>query len=249
MENNDFIKRIEDLSSRCERKYEVTASSFLTPAEQQKLKRWDEFRPKNTKLVLHGGADGCERRIAFFLPEYMEPGDLEPGEYIKAIELTAYFGTPGHRDYMGALLGMGIARERLGDIAVTEKEAYVFCTPGIEKHLLGIEKVGRVTVKAKTVELSQVELPPRKSKKISFSVMSMRLDAVAAGMFGLSRTESARLISGGQVSLNYEECLKTDLQVEEGDIVSLRGHGKGIVGAPGGLSRKGRQFLEAEILI
>ena len=79
--------------------------------------------------------------------------------------------------------------------------------------------------------------------------MSMRLDAVTAGMFNLSRTACARQITEGNVSLNYSVCMKTDAAVEEGDVISLRGHGKGTVSGLGGSSRKGRQFVEAEILL
>ena len=72
-------------------------------------------------------------------------------------------------------------------------------------------------------------------------------DAVVGGMFNLSRTEAARQISAGNVSINYQESLKTDFAVKENDIVSLRGAGKGRVTGTGGTSRKGRLFVYAEI--
>ena len=84
-------------------------------------------------------------------------------------------------------------------------------------------------------------------KQVSFTVKSMRLDAVAAGMFGLSRSSAADFIVAGDVSLNYSQCMKADAAVKEGDIISLRGKGKGAVGAGGGMSRKGRLFVNAEI--
>ena len=79
-------------------------------------------------------------------------------------------------------------------------------------------------------------------------MMSMRLDAILAGMFHVSRTEAARQIEAGAVSVNYEECLKADRIVHEGDVISLRGAGKGSVTGTGGTSRKGRLFVYAEIL-
>ena len=84
-------------------------------------------------------------------------------------------------------------------------------------------------------------------KQKSFSVQSLRLDAVVGGMFNLSRTEAARQISAGNVSLNYLESNKTDCVIKEGDILSLRGAGKGAVTGIGGTSRKGRLFVYAEI--
>ena len=148
---------------------------------------------------------------------------------------------------MGALLGMGIGREWLGDIWVQGDTAYIFCLPSVLRHLLSIEKVGRVSVKAEELPLDALRAPERKVKELSFTVMSPRLDAVVAGMFRLSRTEAARQISLGMVSINYSLSNKTDTAVREGDILSLRGAGKGKVTGFGGNSRKGRLYVYTEI--
>ena len=189
----------------------------------------------------------CERTVCFFLPEYLDPEAFDASEYLCAIRLTAHFGTPGHRDYLGALLGMGIGREWLGDIWVAENVAYVFCLPSVQRHLLSIEKVGRCGVTAEALPPASVPAPERKRRQKSFSVQTLRLDAVVGGMFNLSRTEAARQISAGNVSVNYQESLKTDFAVKDGDIVSLRGAGKGRITGTGGTSRKGRLFVSAEI--
>ena len=249
MENSEFtglFKRAEDLAARCERSCMLTSTAFLTPAEKYALTQWSGNR-SDVKLLFSGGHEACERTVAFFLPEYMEREYFDPGEYIKVIRLRAFFGAPGHRDYMGALLGMGIERSRLGDIWVRDDTAVVFCLPGIEKHLLGIDKVGRYTVKAEEIPLDGLAAPERNVKKISFTVMSPRLDAVAGGMFNISRTEAARHISAGNVSVNYSVSDKTDMMIKEGDIVSLRGSGKGEITGTGGTSRKGRLYIYADI--
>ena len=245
MENNEFEKRLEDLYRRCEKNCDVTMTGFLSPAERALAELW--AKRSACSLLFCGGDEHCERTVAFFLPYYMEEESFCPDEYIKAIHLTAHFGTPAHRDYMGALLGMGIGREWLGDIRVIEKDAYIFCLPSVHRHLMSIEKVGRVGVKAADIPLSLVPAPQRQVKSLSFSVMSMRLDAVAAAMFSLSRTECAKHINAGNVSLNHLQCLKTDCPVKEGDIISLRGAGKGCITGTGGTSRKGRLFVYAEI--
>lgn len=245
MENHELIRRAEDLSLRCEKNGTVTHTGFLTPAERYQLEGW--ARHGGVRVLFFGGGPECERTAAFFLPDWMEEDAFEPSDYLCALKLTAFFGEPGHRDYMGAILGMGIGREWLGDILVREDTAYLFCMPSVLRHLLGIEKVGRVSVKAEELALSAVPSPERARKPLSFSVMSLRLDAIVAGMFSLSRTEAARRIEAGAVSLNYEECLKTDHPVKEGDILSLRGAGKGTVTGTGGTSRKGRLFVYAEL--
>jgi RNA-binding protein YlmH len=245
MENNELIRRAEDLYARCQRSGSLTHTGFLTPAEQYRLTVWAKH--SGARLCFSGGGENCERALAFFLPDWMEEDALEPADYLCALRITAFFGEPGHRDYLGAILGMGIGREWLGDIRVAGNTAHVFCLPSVLRHLLGIEKVGRVSVKAEELPLAQVPAPEREVRELSFSVMSMRLDAVAAGMFQLSRASAARQIEAGAVSLNYEECLKTDRIVKEGDVLSLRGAGKGRILGTGGTSRKGRLYVYAEI--
>lgn len=245
MENSELIKRAEDLSARCRRSGRLTQTNFLTPAERYQLESW--AKRGGYEVIFSGGQEGCERTAAFFLPEWMDPENFDVSEYIRAIRVTAYFGTPGHRDYMGAVLGMGVGREWIGDIRVDGDEAYIFCLPGVERHLVTIDKVGRCGVKAVAVELSEVPEPVRQVKSVSFSVMSMRLDAVVGGMFDLSRTEAAKQIAYGNVSVNYSVSEKPDLAVKPGDVVSLRGAGKGTVTGTGGTSRKGRLFVYAEI--
>ena len=245
MENSELLKRARDLAERCERSGTVCVSGFLSPAEQHELQTRLGYIPCG--LVFHGGGENCERAAAFFLPDYMTEEMLDVSEYLCAMKLKAYFGQPGHRDYMGALLGMGIGREWLGDIQVEGDTAYVFCMKSVLRHLLSIEKAGRYTVKASQVPLEEVPARKVETESVSFSVMSPRLDAVAAGLFHLSRTEAAKQIAAGNVSLNYSQCLKADCIVKEGDILSLKGKGKGSISGMGGTSRKGRLFVYGEI--
>lgn len=245
MEKAELIKRAEDLSARCERTGKLTHTLFLTPAERYELTQCAAQLP--VQPAFFGGHEACERTAAFFLPYYMEADSFSPVDYIRAIRLTAHFGEPGHRDYMGALLGMGIGREWLGDIWVDGSVAYAFCMDSVSAHLLSLDKVGRCGVSAQSIELQDLPQPKRDVGEISFSVMSTRLDAVTAGMFKLSRTEASKRIAAGLVSVNYTECLKPDLTVADGDIISVRGVGKGRFIGTGGTSRKGRLFVYAEI--
>lgn len=247
MENEELIRRAEDLLARCEKNCELTSTAFLTPAEQYALKKWAEHKPE-CSVVFHGGHPDCERKAAFFLPYYLDESSFDASEYISAMSVKVGFGEPEHRDYMGAILALGIRREWLGDIWVAGGSATVFCLPTVERHLLdGLDKVGRYGVKTQKLVLSDIEVPEKSTKAVTFSVSSPRLDSVAAGMFHLSRTQAAERISAGELSLNYSQCLKTDTTVREGDVISLRGCGKGVVGAQGGTSRKGRIFISAEM--
>jgi len=246
--DDELIRRAEDLAERCGRTGTVTLSGFLTPAEVYALEAWGRAG-RDCTLLLHGGYAGAERQVAFFLPDWMEPESFDPGEYLCAVRLTAHFGEPGHRDYLGAALGLGIGREWLGDILIDGSTAYLFCLPSVKQHiLLNLDKVGRCGVTAKEISLSEVPAQERKMRESVFSVKSLRLDAVCAGMFSLSRTAAAEAIGQGLVTLNYAVCQKPDAPIRDGDILSLRGKGKGeILDAGGKESRKGRLFVKVGI--
>lgn len=249
MENEELFKRIDDLAARAERQGLVTMTGFLTPAEQYALRPWMSA-VRDISVILTGGQDECERQAAFFLPEWLDPAYFDVAEYIRAVRVTAHFGAPGHRDYLGAALGLGIQREWLGDIRIDGETAYIFCLPSVERLLLDeLTKVGRCGVTTCAVPLIDIPRPERKVKKLTFTLKSLRLDSAAGSMFGLSRTSAADLIRMGAASLNYAECDRVDAPVKEGDVISLRGHGKGSITAVGGRSRKDRLFVEAEIWI
>ena len=246
MENDELERRAADLAARCEKNAEISHSLFLTPAEQVHLEKWARHGTDCT-VLFHGGREQCQRRAAFFLPYWMDADCFDPTELIRCVEIKAFFGEPGHRDYLGAALGLGIDRQWLGDIWTDGGTAWIFCLPSVEGHLLAsLDKVGRVGVKTRSVPLGEPPAPEMKTERVSFTVKSPRLDAAAAGLFSLSRTECARLIAAGGLSLNYEPCLRPDAAVREGDVLSLRGYGKGEVTAFGGVSRKGRMFMECE---
>ncbi len=247
MTNEELFKRAEDLAERCERTGSVTSTAFLTPAEQYAL---HSFRARgNVTMIMHGGVAGAERACAFFLPDWMEEAMFDPAETIRCVRVTAHFGAPGHRDYLGALLGMGVKREWIGDILISDSTAHVLCLKSVEAHLLTIEKVGRCGVKTAAVPLSAVPAPERKVRPVSFTVQSPRLDAVLAGLFHLSRTQAAERVRAGEASLNYAECLRPDAEIRPGDVLSLRGHGKAAVTDIGGQSRKGRVYVSGEVYV
>ena len=248
MDKHELLRRAQDLCERCERTASVTHTGFLSPAERVQVEGWSRGR-KDCRLLFHGGGTDCERCVGFFLPDWLAEEDFKPADYLCALRLTAHFGSPGHRDYLGAVLGMGVGRDWVGDIRIDGERACIFCLPSVQKHLLGIDKVGRCAVKAEALPLAEVPEPERRVEERSFSVQSLRLDAVVAGMFRLSRSEAARQIGAGNVSLNYLESLKTDSVVQPGDILSLRGAGKGKITGTGGVSRKGRLFVYAEIYL
>jgi len=244
MQNLELERRAEELWRRSLDRSIVTHTNFLTPAEQYTLAHLPHLRPA---LYLWGGFPDAERRIAFFLPEYLTAEDFDPVEYLTAFQIRCRFAEIGHRDVLGSLLGLGLERWSIGDIYVSGEEAWFFCLPSVAGLIsMELTRIGRNGADVREIPLDQVTLPERHREEVRFTVSSLRLDAVLAGVFHLSRGTAAELIESGAVQLNYAVCEKTSAPVEPGDVFSLRGYGKACLREIGGKSRKDRIHLVVE---
>lgn len=241
----DLLRRAMDLAGRAEKYAAPTNTSFLTLAEQAELSRLVRGEPQITMELFGGDAD-CDRKCAFFLPSWQEA--LDEPEAIGALHIIAAFGTPGHRDYLGSVMALGVKRESLGDIRMTEGGAYLYCLRSVQDYICqNLEKIGHCGVKVAPVMLHEVPAMVREYKSVTFTVQSPRLDSICGGIFGLSRTAAQGRIIQGSVFVNDLPCLKPDAPVHPGDIITLRGSGKATLRDPGGTSRKGRTFIRADI--
>ena len=215
---------------------------FLSPGEQASvtdlLNAWG--RPRH---LFFGGYEGAERAVCAFLPDWQEEAD--ESEYMTALRCTyRKEDTLTHRDFLGSLMAQGVTREKLGDILVSEGSCDLIVSRDIAPYLLqNVTSAGRVKLSVSEIELSDLSVPALKVKEIRDTVSTLRLDAVAASGFSMSRGKAQELISSGRVQLNYRETLKSDAPVAQGDVISARGLGKFEVAEVGGLSKKGRTAL------
>lgn len=197
-----------------------------------------------------GGYEGAERQVCAFLPDWLAPEDWREGEEcpLSALSVTAPPGSGlTHRDYLGALLGLGVTREKLGDLLLHGDQCQVVCLKELEPVLLSqLSQAGRHRVRVEPCPLSALTPPEQRVKVIRDTVAALRLDAVAAAGFSTSRAKMGELIAAGRVSLNGRECLKPDRAVEAGAVLSCRGLGKCVLRETPGQSKKGRTMVLIE---
>lgn len=226
------------------------ATDFLSP--QQRARALDLLRLagiSESSYVLQGGYEGAERQVLQFLPDWMEPEIAEtPIRCLRAVfreeeQLT-------HRDFLGSLMGMGIVREKVGDILVAPGSADLLVLEGVADFLLrSWSSAGRTRLRVSAIGLESLHIPVIQRKEVRDTVSSLRLDAVAASGFRLARGKAAALIESGKVQLNWRECVKPDKLLEAGDVVSARGFGKFELSEVGGLTRKGRVSIVLQIYV
>lgn len=237
MEEEIFEKRLRELALRAAHRDEAVFTHFLDLAQAQTA--GIIAREAGVRLAMNGGYGEAERRVAAFYGDE-EPTDAEWPISAVRISWRPQFGTPGHRDILGALMGLGFERERIGDIVLDKECAWLFAEPEMAGYIAAnLQSAGRVSVKCEIVP-GVPDLPEPEGRHVRDTVPSMRLDALLAAGFSLSRSEAARAIGQGKVYLNQVQTLRTDTAVPEGALVSLRGSGRFQLEAIEGETRKGR---------
>lgn len=190
-----------------------------------------------------GGADFCERKMIRF-------GNLDMPYPIACIHITPslkkFADDLSHRDFLGALINLGIKRETLGDIIVRDNEAFVFCLTNIAGFITdNLNRIKHTSVKC---VLSDV-IPDNSYITIEeheYNVASLRLDAVIGELCKLSRSQSQLLIREKKVFINGRITENNSYTVKPEDKITVRGIGRFIFGDTVRNTKKGRFFITAK---
>ncbi|MEA5512121.1 photosystem II S4 domain protein [Crocosphaera sp. UHCC 0190] len=231
IENREEMAQIIDKAETAIKTWEVVVSDFLSPpvvAEvQNAFKKLSEV-----EILVWGGYPQAERqRIGIARPEI----PLEQSQIpLAALDIAGnfLFDPATHRDFLGAILGTGIVREKIGDIIVLgERGGQVIVVPELVEFLeTSLNQVRSVPVKTQPIELSELKIRPPKTKEMTTVEASMRLDAIASAGFGMSRSKMADAISSGDVRVNWKDITQASYNVQQGDLITVRGKGRLEVG-------------------
>lgn len=228
--------RIFDLQKRCMRDFSAKFSHFLDGGEQITIQ--ENCFSLDLNVRFFGGFPAAERKIYGVFPEWEEPSDFP----ISVLEITHTFGGElSHRDYLGSILGLGIERNKTGDILIDGNTAFVFVEEKIASFIQdNLKKIGSRGVKVRITDIENVVLPEKKFLEINTVCASKRLDAVVGAATYLARAKSVNLIEAGLVKVNHKEVFHASKQLAEGDLISVRGYGRFILHSVGNETRKGR---------
>lgn len=243
------LARVLDQMERAQRRAIPCVTQFLSPAQRAAAEPL-LAACGHPKHIFWGGFEGAERTVCAFLPDWLEQEDFiaDSDGPLGAVE-ASFLERAGltHRDLLGGLMGIGLTREKVGDILVGDGTAQIVALKEAVPIIVSqFDQAGRYRLKLKEMTLMDLAPAPAEVKIIHDTVAALRLDAVLSSGFSIARGKAADAITGGRVSLNHRECLKPDKLVEEGDILTCRGLGKCVLKIVGGQSRKGRIIIEIE---
>jgi len=245
MDKQDLLKRFQSPDEKllfskvldrfflCQSQCVRTFTFFLDPIHTVRF--LEILRPfEDEKILAYGGASGSERKMLGFAPAYQ---DFDYSHFPidrLSIGFQQKFGARlSHRDFLGSITGLGINREKIGDINVTPGNAEVYVNRDISGYLCAnLIQVGRVKVSAEVKKAEGAfwdgwqELKPDDRREMLINVSSPRLDAVISAAFNVSRADSAKLVRGGKVYVNWGLVSQNEKGIKEGDIITVRGFGR-----------------------
>ena len=235
-------KRIQELAETCFRRDVPTNTDFLNLSEQTIFQSVSGMLPP-VRFVLSGGFESSERKVVCFLPSYEELVD-PPYDCVRIAPLNRKFAEDlSHRDYLGAIMNLGIERSMLGDIVIKDGNAYVFVLRKLSHYLTeSLTTIRHTSITAEITDDAGEILKPE-FEEIQGTVSSVRLDSIVALCGRLSRTKAAAYIESEKVFVNGQVITNVSRSLKDGEIISIRGIGKFKFETAGGQTKKGRTVV------
>ncbi|TVY09583.1 YlmH family RNA-binding protein [Paenibacillus cremeus] len=242
-----------------EHRFVDKASEWVERAEQHAVKLTDFLDPRQafilTTLVnrsqdvqvrFDGGHPDAERRRALVAPDYRVLDAEDTG--IRLIEVTSLddkLKELDHGDYMGAILGLGIKRDKIGDIYPSENGCHFLVAAEVADYMrLNLSQVHRVHVQTELLPLEKLHATGTKLEEMSLSVASLRLDGIVSDVYRLSRAKVLIPIKAGRCKVNWKQEEDPSKALKQDDVISLQGFGRFKVLEIEGLTKKGRFRLK-----
>lgn len=242
-----FKKHLLDMAKAADQRGSLIFSDFLNLNEQDIFYRCKRDLPGIRYFATGGYPDG-ERKIICFCGNDSISGINEidfPITCIKIVPKNQKFSDAlNHRDFLGAILNLGIDRSKVGDILIDDNTGYVFCHETISYYITDqLTKIKHTHVNSSLIERNDFSYEP-KYKEITGTVSSVRLDSILSVAFKGSRSSLSGLIEGGKVFVNSRVVLNNSYSLKEHDVVSVRGFGKFIFAGTGAQTKKGRYSIK-----
>lgn len=222
-----WIDQYSEWLERCSATHGQRETDFLDPRQAYILNTL-AAKVDNVQVLFYGGYEEAERKKALIAPDYayLENADLQ----LALLEVNSSdpaFTSLRHGDFLGAVLGLGIKREKIGDIHYTGERCYIFVAAEMADYLhLQLQQVHRVHVQTAIIPISQFVQVEQSFIERQISVASLRLDGIASDAVRLSRAKIVAPIKSGKCKVNWMVVEDPAYQIQLGDVISLKGFGR-----------------------
>lgn len=244
-DEHTFVDRAWEWVVNAGQYHEVKLTEFLDPRQAFILHTLANRHPDVT-IALSGGYAEAERQRALIAPDYHDLSSEELGIQVLSISSGDHkLGTLDHGDYLGAILGLGIKRGKIGDIQVLEDGCHVLVAEEIASFLnINLRQVHRVHVLTDVLDIQQLRTSQSTLEPLDLSVASLRMDGIVSDVYRLSRSKVLVPIKAGRCRLNWKTEEDPSKVLNAGDIVSLQGFGRFKVLEVEGITKKGRYRIK-----
>ncbi|EMT46975.1 RNA-binding protein [Anoxybacillus flavithermus] len=225
-EEHHFIDLVCEWKRLVTMQYRLKLTPFLDPREQQ-IVRTVVGHHDDVNVSFFGGCPLAERKRALLYPPYIEPTEDDFELTLFSVRYPKKFVTIEHRDVLGALLSLGVKREKFGDIVIADDVVQFVVASDIAPFVkMNMTSIRNASVSLQQRPLSEMRVVAETWEEETITVSSLRLDAVLAQTFRLSRQKVQTLIEQGWAKLNWKVVDEPSAECREGDLLSLRQHGR-----------------------
>ena len=247
-----LLAQILDKVEMVDNKNKIENTDFLDLAQIELVQKFIN-KIKIENYMSYGGFEQAERKMFVFYPDKFNETVVEKNlaNIVKIIRIELPDDLKGkytHRDYLGAVIKLGVERKKVGDIIVDNNGADIIIDKDISKFLLenlgSLTRFSKSTITEEDVEnLRTVEI---KKEEIEIIVSSLRLDNVISELARCSRNKGLDIINMVRVFVNFQCETKKTKQIKPGDMVTIRGKGRFYIKDIVGQTRSGRTIIKVE---
>lgn len=247
-DEQSFIDQVLDWITQVKNQYTPYLTNFLNPRQlfiaESIIGQYGDIEYQK-----YGGFEDAEQQRILIYPPYFEPelADFEIG--LLEINYPTKFAELSHGQIMGSVLGTGFSRANLGDIITDGSRWQFFIDQTMIKFVkLNMDRVGNINIQLDEKPLEEAIQSLKKWEVEEIILASMRIDLVLARALNLSRNRAKKMISDKKIKINWVEIERPDIEVEEHDIISIRGYGRVQIRQRLGTTRKDNLIVEIGIV-
>lgn len=233
-------RRIVDICNRTMRSYEIQETDFLDPRGVEVaisiINRFDEV-----SYSIQGIFDNAERAIITIYPSYMCEDDIDSRIVLISAIGNFKFFKASHRDVLGSLLNLGIERDKIGDIIVSQEEIQFAVKKELEHFILSsFNRMGKLSIKCNEKNFDEKLDRIINTETLNLNISALRLDSLIAAIANINRKKACDLISAEKVKLNWRIATKNSADIKENDQIAIRGFGRFKLSSVNGQTKKDR---------